>query len=205
MTNIQTIRESINDFLIARVRIDYWQLEYPSEIYAPTLTGTYPANSLTLLPVQNVLHYKEGFNQIKTLARFPYRLAYRFPGQLNYHSLPHTGLEGIISYIQTVSLLESPDPDIESFTPVKVEDSITVSNTDGSGSDWLIYLNFAFDVKFNTTSIPGLDDIQSPDYYDFNNPPPLEELKIRIYRAKEKFITTNNSTYNLDSEINIIP
>lgn len=208
--NIQIVREKILDFLVARVRIDYWGLDYPIDLYAPTLSGTYPANSAMALPIQDVVHTSSGYGQIKTQARFPYRLAYRFPGELAYHELPFPALEGMLSFIHIVSLLQTPDPAIESFVPVKVEDSITVKNPEEVRSDWIVCLNFAFDARFNTTSIPDISDLQDPDYYNFDNPPSVQELKIRTYRAREQFkleesrilpIIINNPDYILDSEI----
>jgi hypothetical protein len=203
--NIQIVRDKIRDFLVSRVRIDYWGLDYPSDLYATTLSGLYPANSAISLPVQGVIHSRLSTNQVKTEAIFPYRIAYRFPGQLAFHDLPFKGLEGILSYIQLLSIVQTPDSDIQSFTPLKVEDSITVSRVEGDNTDWIVYINIAFEAKFNTTVVPDISDIQSPDYYNFDNPPSIEELNMRIYRAKEKFDTANNSTHILDSEIKIIP
>lgn len=205
--NIQGIRERISEFLSVRVRIDRWGLDYPSELYTQILSNTLPACSAKALPVQNVFHVQEGFNLIKTKARFPYVIAYRFTGQLSYHDLPLQALEGMLSYIQILSLLQKPDPSITSFAPADLEDSVTVARTGESntGGDWVVLLNFAFDVEFNTTTIPDLTDLQPPDYYDFQDPPPVEEVNIRINRAKQQFKTSDPSTYILDSEIKIIP
>jgi hypothetical protein len=207
MTNISTLGDSIRDFLVARVRVDYWGLENPSEIYSqyPT-TPPAPANSAIALPVQNVLHSKEGTNLVKTTARFPFRIAYRFPGEMAYHDLPLKSLGGMLAYIQILSVLESPDPNITQFIPVELEDSITVARTgdiNANGADWLVYLNFAFDVTFSTTTVPDISELQPNTFYDIGDPPPIHELNIRINRAKQKFNPVNNSTYTLDAEIRI--
>ncbi|AFY49003.1 hypothetical protein Nos7524_3203 [Nostoc sp. PCC 7524] len=213
--NIQEIREKINDFLLQRVRIDYWGLDYPSEIYTPISSTTFPANSALSLPIQEVVHFREAYNQIKTSARFPYRIAYRFPGELPYHELPIKALEGMLSFIHIVSLIQSPDPDIESFTPANIEDSLTVARVEEVENDWLVYLNFAFDVRFNTTLLPDLAELQPSNYYNLEDPPSLQELNLRVFRAKSGFktkeeevaslipIINDPTKYTLDSEITI--
>ncbi|MBD2168059.1 hypothetical protein H6G04_27110 [Calothrix membranacea FACHB-236] len=205
--NIQDVRERISEFLSVRVRIDFWGLDYPDDLYTQILSNTLPACSAIALPIQNVFHYKEGFNLVKTKARFPYRIAYRFPGQLSFHDLPFPALEGMLSYLQILSLLQIPDPSITSFAPADLEDAVTVSRTEdlNAEGDWVVFINFAFDVEFNTTTIPDLTDLQPPDYYDFQDPPAVEEVNVRINRAKQQFKTTNPSTYILDSEIKINP
>lgn len=199
--NIQIVRQKIREFLTVRVAIYQWDLDYPDTYYFEVNNQSYPANAAIELPVQNVVHIKEGNSLIKTQARFPYSISYIFPGQMPLHDLPLAALEGMLSTIHLYSLLQSPDSDITYFQPADIEDSITQARTKDKDGDWLINLNFAFDVVFRTTVLPDISDLQPPGYFDTDNPPPLQELQIRINRAKPKFNSTDNSTFIEDSTI----
>lgn len=203
--NIQDVRERITEFLAIRVRIDYWGLDYPDELYTQIGFTTLPANSAISLPVQDVVHTRENFNQVRTKLRFPYRIAYRFPGQLPYHDIPFRSLEGMLEYIHIYVLTQVPDPNILSFTPAILEDSITVARVEEiqTDPDWIVYLNFAIDTEFITTVLPDITDLQPPDFFDEDNLPSIDEINIRINRAKQGFQREDNSTYIIDSEINI--
>lgn len=199
--NIQIVRQKIREFLTVRVAIYQWDLDYPDTYYFEVNNQSYPANTAIELPVQNVVHIREGQNLIKTQARFPYTLTYLFPGQMAFHELPLSAFEGMLSTIHIYSLLQSPDPDITFFQPAEIEDSINVVRTEDQNSDWLIYLNFAFDATFRTTELPDISDLQPPGYFDTDNPPSLQELQIRVNRAKPNFKPVDNSTYIEDSTI----
>ncbi|UKO99365.1 hypothetical protein [Nostoc sp. UHCC 0870] len=199
--NIQIVRQKIREFLTIRVAINQWDLDYPESYYFTVNNQNYPANSAIEVPVQSVVHLKDGQASIKTTARFPYRLTYMFPGQMPYHELPWAAFEGVLSTLHIYSLIQSPDPDIEYFQPADIEDSITVSRTEDQDGDWLIHLNFAFDATFRTTEFPDISDLQPPGYFDTSNPPSLQELQIRINRAKPNFSPSDNSTYTEDSTI----
>lgn len=199
--NIQTVRAKVKEFISIRVRIDKWNLEVPDDLYSPTSNNYAPGNTAVALPIQNLTHIREGNSGIQTSVRLPYSIRYRFPFDLDYHSLPFAGLEGVLSTIHTLSLLQSPDDNIKSFQPAEIEDSITVGNIAQQDGDYIVSLNFAFDVVFNTTEFPDISDIQPPDYYSIDNPPPLSEITIRINRANSNFIKSDNSTYVEDSTI----
>lgn len=216
MSNLVTIGEAIGNALITWVRIDRWGLDNPTDLYSPYSTTTsVPANSAIALPVQNVLHNKSGYNQINTQARFPYRIGYRFPGEMAFSAIPFSALEGILVNIQVLAVLQYPDNNITHFAPVQLEDAITVARAqevNGNNSDWLVYLNIAFDATFYTTTMPDVSLIQPQNYYNVSDPPPLNDLNIRVYRAKENFNTDAsvmlplpmpNTTFTLDTIINI--
>jgi len=216
MTNLVTIGEAIGNALISWVRIDKWGLDNPTDLYSPYSTTTpVPANSAIALPVQNVQHSKGGYNQINTEARFPYRIGYRFPGEMAFSAIPFSALEGIIVNIQVLAVLQYPDNALTHFAPVQLEDSITVARApevNGNTSDWLVYLNLAFDATFYTTSFPDVSLLQPNSYYDLSDPPPIADLKIRVYRAKENFNTlpsqivpliVPNTTFTLDTVLDI--
>ncbi len=75
------------------------------------------------------------------------------------------------AYIQINALLVGLDPIIESFIPVDVEDSVTAERLNGAKGDWLCHLNFSFDIRFNTTTLPDISDLQDPGYFNPANPP----------------------------------
>jgi hypothetical protein len=200
--NIQTIRQKIREFITARIAIYEWDLDEPDVLYFQVGSQGYPANTAIELPVMNLVHTRgSGKSSIETSARFGYRLTYIFPGNIPLNQLPLKALEGILSTIHVYSILQTPDSDIKSFTPVEEEDSVTVGRVGTADDNWLIQLNFSFDAVFNTTELPDISDIQPPDYFDFNNPPTLQELEIRVNRAKPKFSRLDNSTFIEDSVI----
>jgi hypothetical protein len=203
--NIQTIHDKVREFLAVRVKVDNWNLETPEDVYSPTSTNYQPGSSAVALPIQNLVHSLSGVKSVETSVRLPYRIAYRFPYNLAYHELPIRGLEGLLSNIHIYSILQKPDENIKSFGPAEVEDSITygtLKDKDADGnSDQVVFLNFAFDVVFNTTDFPDISSIQPPDYYNIENPPPLSEITIRTNRAKPDFVKSDSSTYIGDSTI----
>ncbi|MEA5625313.1 hypothetical protein [Nostoc sp. UHCC 0251] len=199
--NIQIARDLVDEFLITIIKIDVFDLDKPKELYKYAGDNRFPTNTAVRWPVQNLIHTKQNLNSVKTTARLPYVLSFRFPGQMPYHELPLKALEGMISHIHLYSLLLPPDPRIESFIPVDLEDSVTVGRVEAAKSDWLCHLNFAFDIKFTTTTAPDISGLQSPDYFQFNNPPTLQEIKIRTYRAKPDFTVEEVDTYIEDSEV----
>ncbi|MGV0103974.1 hypothetical protein NSTCB13_02620 [Nostoc sp. DSM 114160] len=202
--NIQLVHQKVKEFLAIRVKIDAWDLDVPEGVYSLTSNNYQPSSSAIALPIQNLVHKRADLKLIETSVRLPYRITYRFPFDLAYHALPFRGLEGILSTVHLLSLIQSPDGNIKSFQPAEVEDSITVERIAQQDGDWLVNLNFAFDVVFNTTDFPDISDIQPPDYYNINNPPPLSEITIRVNRAKPEFIKSRSTTYTEDSTINII-
>ncbi|MEH1858033.1 MAG: hypothetical protein V7L21_08530 [Nostoc sp.] len=201
--NIQLAHQKVREFLTIRVKIDAWDLDIP-ELHSPTSNNYQPGTSAIALPIQNLVHKRAGLNLIETSVRFPYRITYRFPFDLAYDALPFSGLEGVISTIHLLASLQLPDENIKSFQPAEVEDSVTVERIAQEDGDWLVNLNFAFDVVFNTTDFPDISSIQPADYYNIENPPSLSEITIRVNRAKPEFIKSNTSTYVEDSTINII-
>ncbi|MBN3927108.1 hypothetical protein [Nostoc sp. NMS4] len=202
--NIQLAHQKVREFLTIRVKIDAWDLDVPEGVYSPTSNNYQPGSSAIALPIQNLVHKRAGLNLIETSVRLPYRITYRFPYDLAYDVLPFSGLEGVLSTVHLLALLQLPDENIKSFQPAEVEDSITVERIAQEDGDWLVNLNFAFDVVFNTTDFPDISSIQPADYYNIENPPPLSEITIRVNRAKPEFIKSNTSTYIEDSTINII-
>ncbi|MDZ8259454.1 hypothetical protein [Nostoc sp. ChiQUE01b] len=199
--NIQIARDLVDEFLITIIKIDAFDLDEPKELYKYAGEVRLPTNTSVRLPVQNLIHTKQNLNSVKTSARLPYRISFRFPGQLSFYALPLRALEGIVAHIHLYALLLGPDPIIESFIPVYVEDSVTVERVKDAKSDWLCHLNFSFDIRFNTTTVPNISDLQSPDYFQFENPPTLQEIKIRTYRAKPAFSVEEVDTYVEDSEV----
>nr|WP_322714554.1 hypothetical protein [Nostoc sp. ChiSLP03a]MDZ8215807.1 hypothetical protein [Nostoc sp. ChiSLP03a] len=202
--NIQLAHQKVKEFLAIRVKIDAWDLDVPEGLYSPTSNNYQPGSSAIALPIQNLVHKRAGLNLIETSVRLPYRITYRFSSDLAFHEIPFSGLEGVISTIHLLALLQLPDENIKSFQPAEVEDSVTVERVAEKDGDWLVNLNFAFDVVFNTTDFPDISSIQPADYYNIDNPPPLSEITIRVNRAKPEFIKSNTSTYVEDSTINII-
>ncbi|MCW5317931.1 hypothetical protein GTQ43_30430 [Nostoc sp. KVJ3] len=202
--NIQLAHQKVKEFLAVRVKIDAWDLDIPEGVYSPTSNNYQPGSSAIALPIQNLVHKRVGLNLIETSVRLPYRITYRFPHDLAYDVLPFSGLEGVLSTVHLLSLLQLPDENIKSFQPAEVEDSITVERIAQQDGDWLVNLNFAFDVVFNTTDFPDISSIQPADYYNIESPPSLSEITIRVNRAKPEFIKSNTSTYVEDSTINII-
>lgn len=200
--NIQTIRQKIREFITARIAIYEWDLDEPDVLYFQVGSQGYPANTAIELPVMNLVHRSGASkNSIETSARFGYRLTYIFPGDTSLNELPLKALEGVLSIIHVYAILQTPDPDIKSFIPVEEEDSVTVGRFGTAEDNWLVQLNFSFDAVFNTTELPDISDIQPPDYFDFSNPPTLEELRIRVNRAKPKFSKVDNTTFIEDSNI----
>jgi hypothetical protein len=200
--NIQIVRQRIREFLTTRIAIYEWDLDEPDVLYFQVGSQGYPANTAIELPVMNLIHTKGASrNSVETSARFPYRLTYIFPGDIPLNALPLKALEGILSLIQIYSVLQIPDCEIKSFNPVIEEDSITIGRVGTAEDNWLIQLNFSFDAVFITTDLPDISDIQPPDYFDPSNPPTLQELQIRVNRAKSKFNRSDNSTYIEDSVI----
>nr|WP_322719584.1 hypothetical protein [Nostoc sp. ChiQUE02]MDZ8232621.1 hypothetical protein [Nostoc sp. ChiQUE02] len=202
--NIQLAHQKVKEFLAIRVKIDAWDLDVPEGLYSPTSNNYQPGSSAIALPIQNLVHKRAGLNLVETSVRLPYRITYRFSFDLAFHEIPFSGLEGVISTIHLLALLQLPDENIKSFQPAEVEDSVTVERVAEKDGDWLVNLNFAFDVVFNTTDFPDISSIQPADYYNIDNPPPLSEITIRVNRAKPEFIKSNTSTYVEDSTINII-
>lgn len=197
--NIQLVRQRIREFLTIRIKIYQWDLDYPDTYYYQQS----PANTAIEIPVQNVIHSREGSNLIKTSARFPYRITYIFPKETHpsYHDLPLKAVEGLLSNTHIQSLLQTPDSNILNFEPVQLEDSVTVYKTEGGNQDWLVSLNLAFDATFNTTEFSDISDLQPPDYYSDGIPVPIEELRIRTNRAKPGFSKSDSSTFIEDSNI----
>ncbi|MEH2093994.1 hypothetical protein [Nostoc sp.] len=202
--NIQLAHQKVKEFLAIRVKIDAWDLDVPEGLYSPTSNNYQPGSNAIALPIQNLVHKRAGLNLIETSVRLPYRITYRFPYDLAYDSLPSSGLEGVISTIHLYALLQLPDENIKSFQPAEVEDSVTVERIAQEDGDWLVNLNFAFDVVFNTTDFPDISSIQPADYYNIDNPPSLSEITIRTNRAKPDFVKSDSSTYIEDSTITII-
>ncbi|MEH1966753.1 hypothetical protein [Nostoc sp.] len=199
--NIQIARDLVDEFLVTIIKIDAFDLDEPKQLYKYQGDNLLPTNTAIRLPVQNLIHTKQNLNSVKTTARLPYRLSFRFPAEMPFHDLPIRALEGMVAHIHLYAILLGPDPAIELFTPVDVEDSVTAERVNGVKSDWLCHLNFSFDIKFNTTIVPDISDLQSPDYFQFENPPTLQEIKIRTYRAKPAFSVEEVDTYVEDSEV----
>lgn len=199
--NIQLVRQRIREFLTIRVKIYRWDLDYPDIYYFEQS----PACAAVELPVQNVVHSRDGTRSVKTSARFPIRLCYIFPEETypDYHSLPIGALMGQLSNIHIYSLLQTPDSNIIDFSPVDVEDSLSVARTEDSSGDWLVFLNMAFDATFKTTEFSDISELQPPDYYQDGVPIPITELNIRTYRAKPGFSSLDNSTFKEDSNLNL--
>lgn len=144
--NIQQARQAITEFLSIRLRIDTWGLDEPTRQYTTHNQTTLPANSARSLPIQNVIHTKDSFNVVRVKARFPYQIAYRFPGVMPYHDIPFNALEGMLEFIHILFLMETPDPEIQFIAPVLVEDAITYYEAGEEKvphRDWIVYRTYA--------------------------------------------------------------
>lgn len=203
--NIQIIREKIREFVDARVSVYSWDLDYPDIYYYNVSGANYPANTAIELPVQNIVHSKEGKSGIITSGRFPYRITYIFPSQMPFADLPWKALEGMLSWLHILSLIQGPDALVESMGPAELEDSITIARTDEQEGDWLVYLNFAFDITFRTTEFPDISDLQPPGFFPTDNPPPVDQVTVKVNRAKPRFSRQDVGSYIEDTEIIIQP
>lgn len=199
--NIQLARDAISEFLITRVRIDSLDIDYPDQLYSSSNNQIIPANVLLKLPIQSLTQIKSSTNSIKTTALCPYRLTYRFPSDMPYHDLPMKALEGMLEYINIIILLGNIDPAIESVIPARIEDSLTVEKASELQSDWLVHINFAFNIAFTNTTLPDISDLQPGDFFDFGNPPTIQEITIKVNRAKAGFNNLDSATFTEDSEI----
>lgn len=204
--NIQILADKIREFLTVRVSIYKWDLDYPDILYYKLGGNKVPANTMISLPVQNIVHDKDSKNVIITEARFPYRLTYRYPGQIEFDNLPWRTFEGMLSFLHIISLIQAPDPRVEDIKPAALEDSITVSRVGEQKGDWLVHLNFAYDTRFRTTIMPDVSELQ-PDYWSIDTPLTIAQITARINRAKPDFDSQVSSTYTEDNTliININP
>lgn len=201
--NLSIIRDSIRGFIATRISIFQWDLDEPSDLTYPIGLQHYPANTAIEFPAQNLFYQRDGLNTVNTSTILPYRITYRFHADYSYHELPLRGLENVLSTVQILTLLQKPSPEISTFEPYEIEDSLAVRRSEDTSGDWLVDLNFAFRVEFKTTEFPDISDLQPPDYYDQNNPPSVNELAIRVNRAKPGFSVQDSPTYIEDSVINI--
>lgn len=198
--NLTSVEQSIKEFITTRINIVSWDLDEPDVLTYEVGGNHYPANTAKQLPIQNLTYNKETFNRVVAKAIFPYVITYRFYSELSFVQLPISSLANVLSLVQILALIQTPDPDITLFEVVEIEDSITVRRAEDTSNDWLVELNFAFSAEFSITEYPNVSDIQPPDFYDIENPPPLNELKVRINRAKSKFKPTDTNSYIEDSE-----
>jgi hypothetical protein len=199
--NINLVEQSIRDFINERIKIISWDLDEPDRLTYEYAGSHYPSNTAKQLPIQNLTYKRETFNRVIANAIFPYVITYRFYGELPYASLPLSSIANVLSHIQILSIIQNPHPDIKTCEVLEIEDSIVVRRSNDSEDDWLISITFALAVEFNVTSFPDIGDIQPGDYFPVEPPPELNQLSVRINRAKINFDVNDNTTYIQDSEI----
>jgi hypothetical protein len=202
-SNIKEVRTQVKAWLQKQIRIDKWDADPPSELYSihSTENNLLPANTAIEYPVENLLYFPTSFNSIKGKGTFPYSVVFRYLGGLTLDELPLTELESLVQYIQAKALLENPGCSISNVEFESNPNPLIISREEGDQSDWLIYCNFSFSFEFNVTLLELSPDFEPPN--PDNSETVVEEIGIKINKAKPQFDIANSSDYKLDREIHI--
>ncbi|MBD2256656.1 hypothetical protein [Pseudanabaena sp. FACHB-2040] len=200
MSNIQTVRQRLQSWITGLVRIDAFDADPPKALLSPSSTeqSLRPANTCIAYPVKDLVYERTDLQGICGRGRFAYSIAYRYPGELTLDEIPIQKLEGVVQYLQGMSLLglagsggiKHVEPDAEEF-PIQLE-------RDGTDQDdWLVYCNLALLIEFNLTDF-DLD----PDFGPApEQPVGIDQLTIAVNRAEVGFDADVPADYTLDTEI----
>lgn len=203
MSDIQSVRTTVKDWITSLIRVDEIDLDAPYELLSPQSTPELPlpANTLIELPVKDLRYERLSLNTIEGSGVFTYQITYRYPGQLTFHQLPTNRCEQLHQYLAAQSLLQlSGCSGIKDVEPDEEEFPVVVQRENGEQKDWYIRVNLVLLINFSLTELtlppefgPSLPDEDSE----------LDSLNLKIYRSVSEFSTERSEDFTLDTEITI--
>lgn len=200
--NIQTVRQSLKDWLSALVRIDSFDADPPASLYTPHqgpplpgLPPLVPANTCIFYPVKNLTYSQSDAFGVTGEGEFTFSIVYRYPGDLTLNELPISNIESVVQYVQANALLNlSGCGGVRRAYQRAYEFPVQVERESNDQGDWLIYANIRLVIEFALTSFEIDPIFANPP----EEPPTAENLTANIYRAKVKFDVSSPSDYTLD-------
>ena len=203
MSNIQTTRARLNEWLEGLIRIDRFDADPPPELYSTASTEEvlFPANSCIEYPVKDFFFERSDVSGIIGSGSFSYTIVYRYPGELTLHELPLHKFEGLVEYLQEHSHpslnccvgIRRAVPGTSNEFPIQAEREGTDQN------DWLVYANLVFNIEFSLTDF-GLDEEFGPTP---EPNPEFNELTIEVHRAKVGFDVGEPNDSILDAALTV--
>lgn len=183
---VGTLQNACKTWFADKVRIGEFTLNMPVPLIglAPGQTSTpYPPSTAIMQPIRSWRIVKSGNQGLLARAELRFNLVYRFPKVIPYHALPHRSLHNLLSnvYIQAVLSPQDISPFINSITTPDRGIDVVIGNVQegGTDTDWLMQLNFVFDITFRT----ALDDTDGIQDNDGDLPVAFNSITIATYRA----------------------
>ncbi|MGJ3244941.1 MAG: hypothetical protein ACFE0I_02570 [Elainellaceae cyanobacterium] len=195
--SLGAMQNALKNWLSNEIRIDQWTLNAPED-YATVVDGTqYPSNTAIALSAEEVAYERRGAAWYECEAEFPFKLQYRFTGQLDYHQVPRNLAHDLLNNIllKAASCYGDISEAIQELT-IPEQDDIICYKPNESNGDWILLIQPKFRVRFNAdfADLSGLQPTESIDPFTFNS------LTIITNRGEIGFDPDDESTYSKDRE-----
>jgi hypothetical protein len=206
MANIQSTRRSLREWFAKQIRIDEWDADAPTKLFAANSSASLPLPACTAIeyPVKDLGYKLDGLATIYGTGSFTFSIVYRYSGHLKIDQLPLSRVEAVAQYLHAMSLLslggvegiQSASPDIEEY-PVQI------SRVDDDQGDWLIFIHIVLLVDFSLTELSLPPEFQPPGYDGGGNSGDIDRLSLEVWRGKSgKVATEKTLDYSQTLEIN---
>jgi hypothetical protein len=202
MSNANTVRTALAQWLASKVRIDRWDADPPACLFSPASTTAHlPASTATALPFKGFEAVRSELSAMAGRADFPFVIQYRFAAQHQFDELPHGDMEATVEALQVLALMELPGRNgIRQISFENSEDfPVRVSRLGDRQNDWVIVLELNFQVNFAITEV-GLPDGLGPINPDEGPPFELQRIDLRVWRSEIGEVA-NPDQSTIDSEI----
>lgn len=181
--SLNTIHQSLKNWLTSLVRVDKWTLDDPSTLVTTISDKSYPANSARFKGAERIRFYRDASGSMCE-ADFTFHILYRFTGGLPYHALPIFTAEGILNnlYYRALTSWKDIHPAVREITTPDVGLDVVVRPIrQENNDDWVVIIQPAFRVKFSV-EMATVGDLQ-PEFpeapvYEF------QSLNVGIYRGE---------------------
>lgn len=198
MSNIQTTRTALRAWFGRQIRIDEWDADHPTKLFAAGSSQALPLPACTAIeyPVKDLGYKLDGLATVYGTGSFTFSIVYRYSGALKIDQLPLSRVEAVAQYLHAMSLLSLGGSDgINSAQPDIEEYPVQISRVDDDQGDWLIFIHIVLLIDFSLTEFDLPPEFQPPGYDGDGNSGDIDRLSLEIYRGKSGKVTTDN---NLD-------
>jgi hypothetical protein len=197
MSNLQSIRQQMKNFITDSIHVDEEDLDSPKHYISETSIGKLGA-TLTVYPVVDIEYRKIAEKQVEATAGLRYSLNYRLPGNWTLEEVDISRFESVVQFLLADAQISLPGcSGVKAILPRQQIEPLSIRRDEKQQNDWLIHLNFEFGVVFSLTEYDVPDEFSTRDL-DENEVPEIVSFSLKVYRGEIDDLATNVLDYEDD-------
>jgi len=213
MAKPSEIRSSLSKYICSCLWVQRWGIQDPLEVQPVISNKTYPSNTATELPIEQLEITKSEYSsnnytpaRILAKAKFPFRIAYVFKRESyqDFRLIPISQLENLLFRCSSLLMIfaEKINDDIitvsipQQQNPFTIRPASDIYSDDAFANDWVAIAKLDIDIDFITDpaefTVSDWIDIQ-PSVFGHPDGLPLENIGYNPFDLNKVKIEVNRS------------